>query len=96
LVELAIIVALVVAVMLAAAISGARADRPPTPTAAVKVGVGESLWSVAATHPVRGMTTQQTVDLIKRANGLSDSAVTAGTVLQIPSAEQRDVALMQP
>jgi hypothetical protein len=91
--ELAIIVALVAAVIAAAVLSGASAGGQPTRTSTIKVGAGESLWSIATAHPVQGMTTQQNVDAIRRANHLRGSTVAEGSVLRVPGAASGAVAL---
>jgi LysM repeat protein len=65
----------------------AGAQRPPIVASSerVKVERGESLWSIARTHPVPGQTTAQTADAIAQLSGLRDSAVQAGEVLLVPA-----------
>ncbi len=83
-VEILVVIVLVAAVIAAALLSGSSV-RPPSTTVPVTVGAGESLWSIAEAHAVRGMNVQQTVDLIKRYNHLSEDTIAAGSVLQVPS-----------
>jgi len=52
--------------------------------AAVHVANGDTLWSLARAHPVPGLSTAQTVDLIRAINGRTDAAIQAGEVLLIP------------
>ena len=65
----------------------ATAGSPAVRTAGsttVRVEAGQTLWSIARAHPVSGLTTQQTVDLIARTNGLSDGAVAVHECLKVP------------
>jgi len=91
--ELAIIVGLVLAVIAAAVLSGAGSGPKPARESTIKVGAGESLWSIAAEHAVPGQTTQQTVDAIRQSNHLTGSVVAEGSVLRIPTPAQPAVAL---
>jgi LysM repeat protein len=91
--ELAIILALVAAVIAAALLSGPRTTATPARTSAIKVGAGQSLWSIATEHPMPGMSTQQAVDAIKRANHLEGSTIAEGSTLRVPSTPQAAVAL---
>jgi len=61
----------------------------------VKVGSGETLWQIARTHPVEGLTTAETVDLIAEKNRLSDGGVQAGATLMVPSAPGDDTLAMR-
>lgn len=47
---------------------------------------GDSLWSIAESHPVSGCTTQQVVSHIREENGLESSYLVAGAKLVVPSA----------
>ncbi|MDI6900363.1 MAG: LysM peptidoglycan-binding domain-containing protein [Anaerosomatales bacterium] len=80
------ILALAALALVAAAVgpSLARADELPG-SATIKVSSNESLWTIAAGNPVDGLTTAQTVHLIKEMNGLEDSAVMDGQLLTVPS-----------
>lgn len=63
-------------------------------TRPVRIERGDSLWSVAAAYPVDGLSTAETADLIRRANGMQGSAVYAGQLIQVPdtTASQRSLA----
>ncbi len=80
------ILALMALVLAAAAVGPSlmrSADVRETET--VKVSQNESLWSIAAGNPVDGLTTAQTVHLIKEMNGLTESVVVDGQLLTVPS-----------
>jgi hypothetical protein len=50
----------------------------------VRVQRGDSLWSIARSHPVVGLTTAQTAEQIRRLNGLRTSEVRLGQALSVP------------
>ena len=52
----------------------------------VSVTPGDSLWSLASDHPVEGLDTAQTVEVIRDWNGLAGSALSVGSVLTVPAA----------
>ncbi|MHB8049927.1 MAG: LysM peptidoglycan-binding domain-containing protein [Coriobacteriia bacterium] len=80
-VVLAIVVALVVGV-----------ERPqPSAWTAVTVEQSGTLWALAQAHPVTGLTTAETVELIKRSNHLESALITPGQALRVPA--QDSVAL---
>lgn len=51
----------------------------------VRVHTGESLWSLAEEHPVEGLTTQETSDMIRSVNHLERGSLDAGAVLKVPA-----------
>lgn len=51
----------------------------------VKVQPGESLWSLAETHPINDLNTSETVEVIKSWNDLSSSALQPGESLIVPA-----------
>lgn len=51
----------------------------------VHVHTGDSLWSLAEEHPVEGLTTQETSDIIRSANHLERGSLDAGAVLKVPA-----------
>jgi len=63
------------------AVSGLTADVATRP---VKVEAGDTLWSIASAHPVPGLSTEETVDLIRRTNGMEGSVVYIGQLLDAP------------
>lgn len=51
----------------------------------VRVHAGDSLWSLAEEHPVEGLTTQETSDMIRSVNHLERGSLDAGAVLKVPA-----------
>jgi LysM repeat protein len=51
----------------------------------LKVKAGDSLWTVAAAHPVAGMSTAQVADLLTTSNDLSGQLIRPGQVILVPS-----------
>lgn len=51
----------------------------------VKVAEGESLWTLAEDHPVKGLSTQETSDLIRSKNHLKRTSLSAGASLKVPA-----------
>ena len=51
----------------------------------IKVAEGESLWTLAEEHPVKGLSTQETSDLIRSRNHLSRATLSAGSYLKVPA-----------
>ena len=87
------IIVLVIAVIVVVVASGSRTAPTPATTGAVKVSPGESLWSIAAANPVEGLTTPETVEVIRRSNHLTSDAITTGSVLRVPATSASGVAL---
>lgn len=52
----------------------------------VRTEAGDSLWAIARAHPIEGLTTLQTVDVIARTNGLDSTNVSTGRTLSVPKA----------
>jgi hypothetical protein len=53
-------------------------------TRPVRVEAGDTLWSIASAHPVPGLRTEETVDLIRRTNGMDASVVYVGQLIDVP------------
>ena len=51
----------------------------------VRVHTGDSLWSLAEEHPVEGLTTQETSDMIRSVNHLERGSLDAGAILKVPA-----------
>jgi hypothetical protein len=77
------------------AVSNANQPEHPEPAAwsSVIVPEGSSLWDIAAANPVPGLSTPETMALIREANGLRSSALMAGLVLRVPSTSDPHVAM---
>ena len=64
----------------------------PDRTTTVRVTAGETLWNLARSHPVTGLSTAQTVELIADLNQLEDRALAVGTAVRVPSEWEPHVA----
>ena len=51
----------------------------------VRVQSGDSLWSLAQEHPIEGLSTQETSDMIRSVNHLERGSLDAGAHLKIPA-----------
>ena len=51
----------------------------------VRVQSGDSLWSLAQEHPIEGLSTQETSDMIRNVNHLEHGALDAGAHLKVPT-----------
>ena len=87
LVLVAIIAALIAGVVMTSNRVGAQ-----VPTSRVFVEPGQTLWSIAAQHPIAGQTTEETAAMIARMNGVQGGRVIAGDAILVPS-EQTDQTL---
>jgi len=78
---------LLVAAAIVVTVSRAYApDRPvPGGWSSITVAQGSSLWDVAAANPIAGLSTPETIAVIRDANGLSSSTLLAGQVLRVPA-----------
>jgi len=75
-----------VAVLVAAVLpSLGKSAGTPVATQTVAVRTSQSLWDIARTYPQEGQSTAQTVEAIRRLNGLEQSALTPGQLLQVPA-----------
>lgn len=54
------------------------------PTEIVAVAQGDTLWSIAASHPIEGMSTQQCVRWISIVNELDGSVLIPGQAIEVP------------
>ena len=51
----------------------------------VRVQSGDSLWSLAQEHPIEGLSTQETSDMIRNVNHLEHGSLDAGVHLIVPA-----------
>lgn len=80
------VVVVLCSLMLACAIGMSRQPLPEvSSTSRITVSSGQTLWSIARTHPVAGLDTPQTVEVIRRLNNLNDSSIAPGDVLYVPA-----------
>jgi hypothetical protein len=76
---------LAVSALFAFGLATAAHGSAPTSYDTVTIGVGDTLWTVAAQR-YPGSDTRQKVDEIRRANGLTSPEVYPGEVLRVPAA----------
>lgn len=88
---LSLLEVLVLAIVLALLIAGVVATRCANATAvhdaSVRVERGQTLWGLAESHPVRGLSTAQTAELIAQLNNLGTKSLVAHTVVRVPASE---------
>lgn len=90
----AVVVALVILLLLASTIaSGHRGRGAVKASASVRVAPGQTLWAIARQHPVDGLTTAQTADLIADLNHLGSASLAAGSVIRVPVPPASNTAL---
>ena len=51
----------------------------------IRVQSGDSLWSLAEEHPIDGLSTQETSDVIRSVNHLDHGSLDAGVDLKVPA-----------
>lgn len=54
-------------------------------TSTVSVSAGDSLWQIAESHPVAGVSTQDVVSFIRAQNNLPSSNIVPGQKLEVPA-----------
>ena len=59
----------------------------------VSVRQHSTLWDIARAHPVPGLTTAETVDLIRTHNSLEAPDLIAGQPLLVPTSDRSDTPL---
>lgn len=59
-------------------------DQDPDLPLKVSVSTGDTLWSISKQYKPESMDIREFIELIKRVNGKSSSAIQIGEVLQIP------------
>ncbi len=90
------ILALTALALAAAALSAAPSS--PTsglPTTTVRVRSGDTLWSIASEHPVAGLETARTADLIAEMNNFEGAALREGSAILVPVDASRDAVAMR-
>lgn len=71
------------------ALLGLLVDDVPsdTPVRPVMVEQGDTVWGLAQAYPVEGLTTADTAELIRRANGMASSVIHPGQRILVPDTE---------
>ncbi len=93
----AAVIALVIASVSVAALAMLADPQPPAPTGWTSVSVepNASLWTLASAHPVEGLSTPETVQLIAQENGLATGMLQVGDTLLVPATSSCATALAQ-
>jgi hypothetical protein len=77
---------LVIAFLLILGAALAGAPRAATPAMSeLRVQAGDSMWALAAAHPVEGLTTAQVADLMTKANHLDGRPIVQGQTILAPA-----------
>ena len=84
--EIAIVAVLLLLLILGALATAGGPQSHVSNMRTIRVERGQTMWSIARSNPVPGLTTQQTVELIARTNNLECGAVAAQTSLRVPAA----------
>lgn len=83
-VEIGIVVLVLCALIAAAIVAGSGGGPAATATRHVRVEAGDTLWSLALRHPVRGLSTAETVELIAELNDTHADALQADSTIAVP------------
>ena len=88
--EIAALVVIAALLILGAIVTSPHSAPAPA-LATLKVRAGDSLWTLAATHPIDGLTTRQVSELLVEANDLEGPLVIPGQTILVPveSPDQR-------
>lgn len=93
-VGLALLLAATLAVTVASAV--VPAEHPGVSQwATVAVDPRGTLWDLAVLHPVDGLSTSETVDLIRAENSLASSSLRVGQTLRVPASASTCTSVAQ-
>jgi Tfp pilus assembly protein FimV len=85
--ELVLVASLTIAIMVVGLVYLSQpAGQVPQSTCTISVDPQQTLWDVAQQYPIEGLSTAQTVDVIRSLNSMSDSSLAVGQTLRVPSA----------
>lgn len=79
-----VMVALVIGAVIGSMFSKAHSQSVPVPPTVVKVGIGDTVWSLAKRYPKSGVTTGARMHQILRANPGLSGTLYAGDTVVIP------------
>ena len=79
-----VMVALVIGAVIGSMFSKAHSQSVPVPPTVVKVGIGDTVWSLAKRYPKSGVTTGARMHQILRANPELSGTLYAGDTVVIP------------
>ncbi|MDZ4063640.1 MAG: LysM peptidoglycan-binding domain-containing protein [Coriobacteriia bacterium] len=66
------------------------------PTRAIRVRASDTLWDIASENRIEGLSTAQTVEVLRTLNRLDHAQIAVGQSLLIPNAEEPALALANP
>jgi len=90
--EIALLLLLVAALALCAVFSRSP-QIAPGDTSLVRIGSGDTVWDLAQSHPVAGLSTAQTAQIISDLNHLQGGGLVAGSVIRVPTSSSTGLAL---
>jgi hypothetical protein len=90
--EIVALVLITVALIAALVVTSGR-THAKVPSERTRVENGQTLWTLASEHPVSGLTTEQTAELIASVNHIEGGQVRAGQSIHIPASADEDFAL---
>lgn len=83
------------AIVIVFALAASPQQPRPVTWSSISVGHTGTLWEIAAEHGVEGLSTAETVDLIRKENGLSSSTLYSGQTLIVPAAGSEPLSVAQ-
>lgn len=84
----------VVVVLLILGVIATSGRFPASVTSArIVVEKGQTLWTIAGQHPVAGLTTEQTAQLIGELNGIRSGRLSAGRSIRVPARQPDDTGV---
>lgn len=84
---------LIVVLLIAGAVTTSRPRAVSVTSSRVQVQAGDTLWTLAAKHPIPGLDTARTADEIARLNGMKTAQVSPGDSILVPSQAAPSVAM---
>lgn len=88
--------AAIAGLLVGAVLLGAGKSHEVSTTTPVRVQGGDTLWSLATEHPVTGLSTAQTADLIAEINGLGGAhMLQAGSMISVPMEQDAPALAMR-
>jgi hypothetical protein len=82
---------LLIAVLLVAGPIMGRQGAVHFETSSVLTSRGDTLWTIARAHPVPGLTTAESVEVIATLNDLETANVQAGTSVRVPASDSENI-----
>jgi hypothetical protein len=84
--EVFALAAIALLLILGAVITSGSTTSPSPSWSRLQVQAGDNLWTLAAAHPVAGLTTAEAADLLVNKNHLDGGLIVQGQVLLVPAA----------